>query len=345
MGALARGGRGRGAASSRPRRSTRRFRPAPPGSDGPSAADAAKALLPFVEEFAPDVVVSDILTMAPALAAEMAGCRRAVLIPHVYPVHEPGLPFFAFGAQPPRTPVGRALWRAAEPVLVKGLERGRREMNETRAACGLPPLDESSRRAERGPGAGGDVPAARVSARLAGEHARDRADDVRAGAARTWRCRPGTARWWWWRRRPRRIRSASCCGGRSRGWRTSRCGCSRRPISSTCRSRCPRRRRTRWWSTGSPTRRRCRSPTWSITHGGHGTVCRALGAGRAAAVLPCGRRHGGERRAGAVGGRRPMIPWRLDGAAVDPNGGQADARRSERSAPGREELAPLGGDA
>ena len=82
-------------------------------------------------------MVSDILTLAPALAAEMAGCRRATLVPHVYPVHEPGLPFFAFGAQPPRTPVGRALWRAAEPVLVKGLERGRREMNETRAAVGL----------------------------------------------------------------------------------------------------------------------------------------------------------------------------------------------------------------
>ncbi len=117
------------------------FPPPPSDSDGPSAADAAKALLPFVEEFAPDVVVSDILTVAPALAAEMAGRRRAVLVPHVYPVHEPGMPFFAFGAQPPRTPVGRALWRAAEPVLVKGLERGRREMNETRAACGLPPIE------------------------------------------------------------------------------------------------------------------------------------------------------------------------------------------------------------
>ena len=117
------------------------FPPPPAGSDGPSAADAAKALLPFVEEFSPDAVVSDILTMAPALAAEMAGCRRAVLVPHVYPVHQSGLPFFAFGAQPPRTPVGRSLWRAAEPVLVKGLERGRREMNETRAACGLPPLE------------------------------------------------------------------------------------------------------------------------------------------------------------------------------------------------------------
>jgi MGT family glycosyltransferase len=107
-----------------------------------SAADAAIALLPLMEDFRPDVVVSDILTLAPALAAERAGLRRATLIPHVYPVHEPGLPFFAFGLQPPRTPVGRAVWRWALPVLTKGLQRGRREMNEARAAVSLPPVTE-----------------------------------------------------------------------------------------------------------------------------------------------------------------------------------------------------------
>jgi MGT family glycosyltransferase len=119
------------------------FPPAEPGSaTWRSAADAAIALLPLMEEFRPDVVVSDILTLAPTLAAERAGLRRATLIPHVYPVHEPGLPFFAFGLQPPRTPVGRAAWRRALPALTKGLERGRREMNETRAAVGLPPVEE-----------------------------------------------------------------------------------------------------------------------------------------------------------------------------------------------------------
>jgi UDP:flavonoid glycosyltransferase YjiC (YdhE family) len=117
------------------------FPPPPPGSaDGPSAADAALALLPFIEELRPHVVVSDILTAAPALAAERAGVRRATLIPHVYPVHEPGMPFFAFGAQPPRTPVGRGLWKAALPVLVGGLRRGRREGNAMREAVGLAPI-------------------------------------------------------------------------------------------------------------------------------------------------------------------------------------------------------------
>ena len=118
------------------------FPPPEPGSNGwRSAADAAIALAPLLDDFRPDVVVSDILTLAPTLAAERAGVRRATLIPHVYPVHEPGLPFFAFGLQPPRTPVGRAVWRGALPVLETGLRQGRQEMNETRAAVGLPPVD------------------------------------------------------------------------------------------------------------------------------------------------------------------------------------------------------------
>jgi len=118
------------------------FPPPPPGADdGPSAADAALALLPLMEAERFDVVVSDILTLAPALAAERVGLRRATLIPHVYPVHEPGLPFFAFGSMPARTAVGRGLWRAALPVLVGGLERGRDELNRSREVVGLAPIE------------------------------------------------------------------------------------------------------------------------------------------------------------------------------------------------------------
>jgi UDP:flavonoid glycosyltransferase YjiC (YdhE family) len=117
------------------------FPPPPPGSDGPTAAAAARSLMPFVEEMGPDAVVSDILTLAPALAAEAAGVRRATLIPHVYPVQEDGLPFFGFGLRAARTPVGRALWRVGRPVLEAGLRRGRGELNEARAELGLAPLE------------------------------------------------------------------------------------------------------------------------------------------------------------------------------------------------------------
>jgi UDP:flavonoid glycosyltransferase YjiC (YdhE family) len=109
----------------------------PPGV--PSIAEAARALLPLLDELRPDLVVSDILTGAPPLAAELRGLRRATLIPHVYPVHADGLPFYGFGALPPRTAAGRGLWRAMTPVLAAGLRRGRRDLNHTRAELGLPP--------------------------------------------------------------------------------------------------------------------------------------------------------------------------------------------------------------
>lgn len=113
------------------------FPPPPPG-ERPGAADAARALAPLFEEFRPELVVSDILTLAPSLAAEVHGCRRATLIPHLYPVHEPGLPFFGIGSAPARTPLGRGMWRAALPLLETGLRQGRRELNETRERLGLP---------------------------------------------------------------------------------------------------------------------------------------------------------------------------------------------------------------
>jgi UDP:flavonoid glycosyltransferase YjiC (YdhE family) len=114
--------------------------PAPDSAEGASAAQAAEALLPLLEEMEPHAVVSDVLTLAPALAAEKAGVPRATLIPHIYPVHEPGLPFFAFGLQPARTPLGRGLWRGWLPVLETGLRQGRRELNAQRERLGLPPL-------------------------------------------------------------------------------------------------------------------------------------------------------------------------------------------------------------
>lgn len=115
----------------------------PPRAEGifTDAASAAIALRPLLDELRPHAVVSDILTLAPTLAAEAAGCRLATLIPHVYPVHDDGMPFFAFGWMPPRTAVGRAAWRAALPVLVEGLKQGRRELNESRERVGLAPIE------------------------------------------------------------------------------------------------------------------------------------------------------------------------------------------------------------
>lgn len=115
--------------------------PDPDSADGQHAAEAARALLPLLKRMRPHVAVSDILTLAPALAAERACVPLATLIPHIYPVVEPGLPFFAIGLRTPRTPLGRAGWRAGQRALRVGLEHGRRDLNQQRRRLGLSPVE------------------------------------------------------------------------------------------------------------------------------------------------------------------------------------------------------------
>jgi UDP:flavonoid glycosyltransferase YjiC (YdhE family) len=105
-----------------------------------AAVRAAGETRPVVRSFAPDVTVSDVLTPAPALAAELEGVPVATLVPHVHPDLAPGFPPYAIGARLPRTALGRAGWRATDRVVALGLEQGRREYNECRARLGLPPL-------------------------------------------------------------------------------------------------------------------------------------------------------------------------------------------------------------
>jgi MGT family glycosyltransferase len=102
---------------------------------------AARDTLPQVEEARPDVVVADILTLAPALAGELLGVPVATLIPHVDPRTAPGFPPYSMGARLPRTRMGRAVWDGLDPLVRRGLELGRRELNETRSRLGLPALD------------------------------------------------------------------------------------------------------------------------------------------------------------------------------------------------------------
>ena len=96
---------------------------------------------PAVFAAAPDVVVHDILTLAPALSGELEAVPVATLIPHLYPPGEPGFPPFGFGAQPPRSRAGAGLWRAFDRPVAASLRRGTSELNETRRRVGLAPVD------------------------------------------------------------------------------------------------------------------------------------------------------------------------------------------------------------
>jgi UDP:flavonoid glycosyltransferase YjiC (YdhE family) len=106
-----------------------------------AAVRASAVTRELIRSVDPDVVVADILTVAAALAAELEGRRWATLVPHVMPMGEPGFPVYAVGAVYPRTAVGSRLWAATRPLLMRGEQQGRDELNGTRERVGLPPLD------------------------------------------------------------------------------------------------------------------------------------------------------------------------------------------------------------
>ncbi len=104
-----------------------------------AVARAARETVPQLEEIEPDCVIADIITLAPAIAGEMAGLPVGTLVPHVDPRPADGFPPYSIGARLPRTALGRELWRRTDRFVQGGLERGREELNETRRRVGLPP--------------------------------------------------------------------------------------------------------------------------------------------------------------------------------------------------------------
>jgi UDP:flavonoid glycosyltransferase YjiC (YdhE family) len=130
-----------------------RFWPAPeyPNGDAskerPTVVDGARTRIMALEEFDPDIAVSDVFTPAPALAAEAAGARRATLISLVYTCSAPGMPPYPLGLLAPRTALGALGWRLAAPLVERAFPNAgwsRRllpVLNADRALLGLPPLD------------------------------------------------------------------------------------------------------------------------------------------------------------------------------------------------------------
>ena len=102
---------------------------------------AARDTRPHVAAARPHVVVADILTLGPALAGELEGVPVATLIPHVHPDLPPGSPPYSLGARPPRSAIGRRLWRALDPLVQRGLRLGARHLNDARGRLDLPPID------------------------------------------------------------------------------------------------------------------------------------------------------------------------------------------------------------
>ena len=156
-----------------------------------AAVLAARVTREFVRDFAPDVAVSDILTPAPALAAELEGVPVATRRP----------------ARPPRPPAraSAVLDRGAAAAHARrraccggrptgrsrsGSSRGGSEYNDCRARLGLAPLPWTHTGLSRALTMVGDAAAARVPARRG-----------RRGCASSGRCCGSRAGRWWRRRR------------------------------------------------------------------------------------------------------------------------------------------------
>jgi UDP:flavonoid glycosyltransferase YjiC (YdhE family) len=106
-----------------------------------AAVRASASTTALIRETDPEIVVADILTVAAALAAELEERPWATLVPHVLPMGEPGFPVYALGGVFPRTRAGERAWRLVRPLLMRGEEQGRVELNGARTRVGLPPID------------------------------------------------------------------------------------------------------------------------------------------------------------------------------------------------------------
>ena len=105
-----------------------------------AAVRASTVTRELIRKVDPQVVVADILTVAAALAAQLEERPWITLVPHVMPMGQPGFPIYALGAVPARTSAGERLWRLTRPLLMKGEQLGRVELNGARERVGLPPL-------------------------------------------------------------------------------------------------------------------------------------------------------------------------------------------------------------
>jgi UDP:flavonoid glycosyltransferase YjiC (YdhE family) len=101
----------------------------------------ARAFLPHLASLAPDVMVCDLVTFGPALAAEVLGIPYASLLIHGLHLPSRELPPFGRGRPPGRTPLGRAWDAWMRTAHHRDLERARDELNVARTALGLAPTE------------------------------------------------------------------------------------------------------------------------------------------------------------------------------------------------------------
>ncbi|MCT2586153.1 nucleotide disphospho-sugar-binding domain-containing protein [Actinophytocola gossypii] len=101
----------------------------------------ARRLLAVIGPERPDVVVTSFVAFGAMAAAEAADLPFHVLVPNIYPIPVTGLPPMGTGWKPARTGLGRARARVAGDASTRMLGRyALPRLNEVRTELGTPPL-------------------------------------------------------------------------------------------------------------------------------------------------------------------------------------------------------------
>ena len=258
------------------------------------------------------------------MAGELEGVPVATLVPHLYPVGAPGFPPYALGARLPRTRLGHALWSAVGRGTHGGLRQGRDELNETRRKLGLPPVERLHGGLSERLCLVGTFPQLEYPRRWpAGVHVVGplmweppfEFVEPPPGEAPLVLVAPSTAQ-----DPEHRLLRAALAGLGDQPIRVLATW-NRRPLGSTPVA-VPANTRLVEWVSYAKTMPSC---ALVICHAGHGTMARALACGCSGARGSPLRRHGRERRAGGLGGRRRQA------ALAVPEPGNAAARGAPRA--------------
>ncbi|QCQ90773.1 glycosyltransferase [Rhodococcus sp. SGAir0479] len=105
------------------------------------AAHVSTALLPDMRAAAPDLVVSDVITVGGAMAAERIGVPWVELSPHPLYLPSAGLPPIGSGLAPGVGVRGRARDVLLRAMTAPAIRKGHRQRREARLSVGLPPID------------------------------------------------------------------------------------------------------------------------------------------------------------------------------------------------------------
>jgi MGT family glycosyltransferase len=107
---------------------------------GPAAAYAVETTA-AIDDVRPDAVVSSAFLLGPQIAAEAAGLPLAAMFANIYPVPAPGLPPFGAGFAPARNEDERQMYAAIRQEGGAMWNAHLAPLNAARAEHGLAPLD------------------------------------------------------------------------------------------------------------------------------------------------------------------------------------------------------------